>query len=232
MASEKGGKKTYNIESINKAEFNTTYHNNNNPKIFFIVVFVIAIIIIIAYLFIENLFLKQPITLTVRLNEIDRNQELPPVNGTIILTYNGKSDSRENIKKEVTYIELPPNLRDKTVYLYFTANGYLSIDTSFLLTGSTIELKISRDSSLAKIIGLVMDSNNKPLNGVLVSTQEINCLTDDKGHFILYIPKSKQKLNQRLDFFKKGYYIDGGGISTPVIPNQLVRVNLIKDIYP
>jgi hypothetical protein len=69
------------------------------------------------------------------------------------------------------------------------------------------EIGISRDKSLAKIRGIVKNSENMPLENVKISLQDLSVLSNAEGKFELNIPFEKQLKKQRISAFKQGFQL-------------------------
>ncbi len=226
------GEKIYNIGEIGQAQFTTiiNQYQQEAKRSFYLRIFLFVIVPVLAigfaYLFYRNQILKQPLQLTVDFENLTPNEELPAVSAVLTLTYGDKIETKKNVTGEVIFKGIPSNFRKRTVQLSFEAEGFTHKDTSFIITPQVLKLPILRDSSLAKITGVIDDVNNNPLEGVKVTVLDINAYTDKSGNFVLYIPFNKQRTKQRITTFFEGF--EKKDVETPVIPNEKVRLNLEK----
>jgi hypothetical protein len=230
------GEKIYNIREIGQAEFKTIinqYHQESKRSYYlrvFLMVFVPILAIAGAYWLYQYQSLQKPLSLTVKLKNLSPNPELASPQGKLILTFGDKSDVQDIGQTETLFKGIPANFRKHPVQLSFDAAGFEPKDTGFLIDGSTIILSVIRNNGLGKIIGTIHDEQNKPLDGVKISVQDLNTYTDNSGHFLLSIPFEKQRPRQRLEVFKAGYRKKD--VETPVIPNEMVRLILEKNKKP
>lgn len=217
-----------------KNQFNNSTLNNpvfifGDKKHLRIFLFIIVPILSIgfSYLLYQYQVLQQPLQLTVALKNNTPNTELPPANGLLTLAYGDKIDSAKNVVSQTIFKGIPANFRNKPVHLSFDAKGFIHRDTTLVLPQEVLYLPIARDNSLGVINGRITDfSNNQPLEGVKINVQELVCYTDSTGMFLLHIPFDKQRINQRISTFLNGY--KPKEVTTPVIPNEPVMLNLEK----
>ncbi len=198
------GEKIYNIGEIGQAEFTNIVHQHfaesktSQYLKLFLYVFVPLLAIGLAYLYIRNVILQQPINLTVKL-------KMPLEKAKISLTYGDKTETQE-VDKEATFKGIPANFKGKKLALKFESAGFVSLDTSIALQENTLNLAIRRNNALSKIFGLVKDENGKALAGVKITIQEnISTTSQEDGSFTLQIPFDKQRKEQTIRAFKEGY---------------------------
>ncbi len=180
-----------------------------------------------AYFYDQYKSMQHPLNLTVRVEDKTPNTALGKPKGMLTFSCGDDTKSKKQNEAEVLFKGIPPNFRGQEVRLAYKAAGYEDIDTNFLLdTKNVLVLPVRRDSSLAKIIGVIVDENNVPLEGVKVAVQDMAALTNAAGEFVLDIPFGKQRKKQRLTTFKIGY--QKKDFETPVKENEMVRVVLYK----
>jgi hypothetical protein len=205
------GEKIYNIGEIGQAEFTNIIHQNFSEsktsqylKIF-LYVFVPLLAIGLAFLYIQTTVLQQPVNLTITLNNLTPNKDLPLEKAKISLTYGDKTETQE-VDKEATFKGIPANFKGKKLTLKFESPGFISVDTTMVLNENALVLPIRRNNALSKIFGLVKDENGKALAGVKITIQEdISTISKEDGSFSLQIPFDKQRKEQTIRAFKEGY---------------------------
>jgi len=221
----------YSIGEIGKTEFQSiiNYYQESKTsrylKIFtYIIIPILAISV--AYLLYWNWVNQQPLSLTVQIQNINQNPELPFEKGKVILRYADKTEVIE-IKglKDITFKAIPSNLRNEKINFTFEAQGFEKIDTLFLLSDNSFSLLIKRDDTYAKITGFIKDNAGNPLEKVSISTLDLKVFTDKRGYFELQIPFEKQRKKQRISIFKEGYKAQD--FETPVIKEEELRVVLV-----
>lgn len=148
--------------------------------------------------------MQTPLALTVTVDNRTPNPELPFEGGTLSLQYGDKTDT-QSIQTEANFKGIPANFRGEELALHFEANGFVPIDTSFELSSSLLTLPIRRDNSLGRVFGTVKDGNGNPLVGVIIRVQDLSTSSGDDGTFELSIPFAKQRKQQRVTAFLKGY---------------------------
>jgi len=117
--------------------------------------FVVPILAIAAaFLWYRLVKMKEPLTLTIAIDNRTPNPELPFEGGSVTLQYGDKSETIA-IRQEADIKGIPANFRDETVALHFEAPGFVKTDTAFLLSGKRLTLPVRRDNSLARIFGTV-----------------------------------------------------------------------------
>jgi hypothetical protein len=170
----------------------------------------------------QNNLMKTPIDLKVILDDKTPNEELPEVDATVSILYQGKPENHENIKENTVFPTLYRS-ENEEVELRFRAKGFVDIDTSFVLT-KTIELPIRRNDYYANIMGTIVDENGNPLQDANVTIQGITKSTDHIGSFKFTLPPDKQRESQRIDIHKEGY--KSKSPTSPIIPNETMRLVL------
>ncbi len=209
----------YNIQQISNASFNAKgakidIHQAQNVNIskieenrvtkyvkYVLLFFVLpSVFLILLYWY---FVLSKPFTATIDIKESKAITTMPFKEGSITLQYGDKTET-QTTTGEVIFKQIPASLKDKDAKLVFTAKGYYTIDTSILLS-EYIVLPIQRDNTLGLIFGNVKDENNQPVADVLISVLDITTKTDNYGKFKVNIPPEKQKEEQRLTAYKKGY---------------------------
>jgi hypothetical protein len=68
-----------------------------------------------------------------------------------------------------------------------------------------ITLQIRRDSSLARVFGIVKDKDGFPIYGAQIRLGELTSITDSFGYYVLHIPFEYQSEEQRIRAVKSGY---------------------------
>lgn len=169
--------------------------------------------------------LKQPLNLKVLIENGTSNPELAEPSGRLTLIYGGKSEVKEAVGEEAIFENIPASFKEQPVRLKYVADGFIPVDTTFPLD-KAIHIQVRRNEDLARIKGLVSDESGDPLEGVKVSTSCCTTLTDPSGNFVLDIPFSDQRNQQRVNFYKPSYQTKD--LNTPVIPGELLRIILTE----
>jgi hypothetical protein len=164
-----------------------------------------------------------PLDMTISMDDKTPNPELPPLAATLSMTYNGKTETFENVADATTFKNLFRS--GEEVQLSFRANGFVPKDTVFQLTKGLV-LPVWRDATYAVLKGKITDEDGSPLSEVQITVQGQTVETDKAGLFLLQLAPSKQRPNQRLDIFKAGFAPQS--IETPIVANEEVRLVLIK----
>ena len=190
----------------------------------FLYIFVPLLAIGFAYFYSYNQKLKEPIPLTVFLQDKTPNPNIPFEGAKVSLKY-GDETKTETFTKEYTFRGISPRFRTEgeKVSIHAEANGFFPLDTSFLLTENNITLPLRRNNDLGKVFGFITQDNGKALAGVTVSIQDISVQTDATGRFDLLIPFEKQLPKQRITAVKNGVVCKDE--TTPIIPNVPIRWN-------
>ena len=157
-----------------------------------------------AYFWYQYEKMQTPLALTVSIDNRTPNPELAFEGCTLRLQYGDKTDT-QSIQTEANFKGIPANFKGEEIALHFEANGFVSIDTSFELSRNLLTLPIRRDNSLGRVFGTVKDGNGNPLVGVVIRVQDLSTSSGDDGTFELTIPFAKQRKQQRVTAFLKGY---------------------------
>lgn len=167
-------------------------------------------LLVIAGFFIFYFFI--PFNMKVNLHEDPAYHipNLPLKNGKITLSYGSQKSLQFAItenQKEVIIPDLPQKYRNAEAHLIFEADGFETVDTTLLLH-KTINISYRHNNQLAKIFGVVVDSQNgQCLSGVTLKVQNLSALTDEQGCFNIDIPFAQQKQVQTLYAYKDGYML-------------------------
>lgn len=225
------GEKIYNIGEISEANFTEIIHQNfpesrtSRYLKIFLFIFVPVLAISFAVLYFRYQQMQQPLVFSVALENLTPNPELPFEKGKITLKYGDKTETQE-VEQEAVFRGIPANFRGKLVAVQFEAEGFFKKDTSFILSDNHLLLPVRRDSSLARIFGLVKDDAGNPVADVQISVQDLMARSDVAGRFTLLIPFNRQRKEQRIRAFKPGYNL--WDISSPVIANEEMAIILTQ----
>lgn len=157
-----------------------------------------------AYFWFQYEKMQTPLALTVSVNNLTPNPELPFEGGTVRLQYGDKTDT-QSIQTEANFKGIPANFRGEAINLHLEANGFVSIDTVVELSSNLLILPIRRDNSLGRIFGTVKDGQGNPLAGVEIRVQDRSTHSNPNGTFELQIPFSQQRKEQRVSANFAGY---------------------------
>lgn len=169
--------------------------------------------------------MNTPLLLTVAVDNHTPNPELPFEGGTVTLQYGEKSETLP-IKSEADFKGIPASFGDEQVSLHFEADGFVTIDTNFVLSENRFTLPIRRNNSLARIFGTVKDGAGNPLAGVQIRVLDITDVTKEDGTFSLTLPPEKQRKSQRVSAFLPGY--KPWDYTTPVLQGEELSIILQK----
>lgn len=171
-------------------------------------IFVPVLAIGAAYFWYQYEKMQTPLALTVTIDNLTPNPELPFEGGTLRLQYGDKTDT-QTIQTEANFKGIPANFRGQEIALHFEANGFVPIDTSVELSSNLLTLPIRRDNSLGRVFGTVKevkdDDKAYPLAGVEIRVQDLSTFSRANGTFELPIPFEKQRKQQRVTATLKGY---------------------------
>jgi len=137
---------------------------------------------------------NQPFDLKISFSEQEKNQNLPFVDGNIVLILDNDTlkDSINDITHVTEFKNIPRKYHNKNVKLFFSAYGYTELDTTLNLK-SEITLPVYRKTETYGLIrGIVIDSNDNPVYNAQVKILEYTTNTDKKGSFSLLVPLAKQ----------------------------------------
>ncbi|MEO1808733.1 MAG: hypothetical protein AAFU33_28270 [Bacteroidota bacterium] len=151
--------------------------------------------------------ISQPFDLKVLIENQTPNPYLTDSTGTLILTYGGKLEVKNNIRHEAIFEEIPAKYRSEKLRLQYKARGFVEVDTVFPFTESIL-IPIYRNDELAVLAGYVSDFVDATdfLSDVIVCIDGCCCdTTDQTGRFHIDIPFDKQKPKQRIKIIKEGY---------------------------
>jgi len=226
------GDKIYNIGEIGQADFqNITNQYFSESKSsrrlqIFLTVFVPVLAVTLAFVIYKYLESQKPLSLTAKISEVIKNNELPPPKGKITLSFGTESFTKDLITDGVVFSEIPSSYRNKKAQLQVEAQGYVAIDTFIYLPNPLIELRLARNNDLAILKGRIKDGFDEDLEGVSVSITDfdLHAKTNSEGEFTIYIPAEFQRLRQRITVMKEGYR--NKEITTPVLPNETLRLIL------
>lgn len=174
----------------------------------------------------QFLKLKEPINITVMVDDINKTENLTFKEGQLTLIYGDKLEQIK-ITKEAVFEEIPASFRGYKAKLKFSAYGYETIDTLIKLNDSRIDLSILRDNSLGKIFGSVKGEDGEPIQGVNINVLNIYTQSNSDGSFELLIPLKQQKQFQRLKASKNGYITYDKTL--PVFPDVSAELILKKN---
>jgi Effector-associated domain 11 len=191
----------------------------------FLLVFVPILAIALGIGYYQYQRLKEPLTLTVLVTDATPNPNIPFEEAKVTLTYGGKPET-QIVEKEATFKEIPPRFRDNRVDIKCEADGFVSVQSIFMLSGNTLTIPLSRDNSLATIFGHVKDEKGYGLADVELTVQDITVLSSASGFYSLPIPPVKQWEKQRLRAFKQGF--KNWDFETPVLSGTPVDIILKK----
>ncbi len=174
--------------------------------------------------------LRRPLQLKIRVENRTPNPELPEPLPRLVLTYGGKSETKEAAGAEALFEGIPANFRGDLLRLHGAARGFVPIDTTFRFDQDLLIAPMRRNEELATLGGIISDEAGMPVEGARVSIACCEARTDVSGKFVLHIPFRSQREIQRLDVFKTGY--TPVSIETPVIPGEVLRYVLVKTGSP
>lgn len=212
-----------NFIGMDKPETDSSQKKSDSTIKIFLYVFVLFVAITFAVLYFRYQQMQQPLVFSVALKNLTPNPELPFEKGKITLKYGDKSETQE-VEHEAIFKGIPANFRRKRVTVQFEAEGFVRTDTVFVLKDDHISLPIRRDSSLARIFGIVKDEAGNPVADAQISVQNLTARSDAAGRFNLHIPFDWQRREQRIRAFKPGY--KAWDYSSPVIANEEMAIIL------
>jgi hypothetical protein len=103
--------------------------------------------------------------------------------------------------------EIPYKYRNSDVHVVLEAEGYQTIDTVVKVQKS-LNLSLKRNNDLGVVFGRVVDfETEQPVEGAVVTLQDLTTTTDAFGNFKIEIPFAKQDKTQRVLVAKEGYQI-------------------------
>ena len=191
----------------------------------FLFVFVPILAIALGIGYYQYQRLKEPLTLTVFVTDATPNPNIPFEKAKVTLTYGGKPET-QIVKKEATFKEIPPRFRDNRVDIKCEADGFVSVQSVFILSENTVTIPLSRDNSLGTIFGHIKDEKGNRVADAQVSVQDISVSSNGSGYYTLPIPFDKQLKSQRVKAFKQGF--KDWDFETPVIQSVPVDIILKK----
>ena len=207
---------------------NTTITESKTSRNLRLLLFGLVPILVIGatYFWYQYQVMQQPLQVKVLIENTTPNQELPAPKGKLILTYEGKKETKNDVSQSMLFEGIPAHLRKKTLQVQYQAKGFVTIDTTFPYQ-TAIVLRVKRNADLAQIKGKVADEAGSPLAGVKVA---IDCCpavqTDEAGGFLLNIPFKHQRQQQRITLFKTGY--KEKSVTDPIIAGELYQYFLQK----
>ena len=225
------GEKIYNIGEISEAQFtqiiNQSFAESRTSRYLkiFLYVFVPIIAISFAVLYYRYQQMQEPLVFSVALENLTPSKELPFEKGKITLKYGDKTETQE-VEAEAVFKGIPANFRGERVAVQFEAEGFVKTGTAFTLSDNHLFLPIRRDSSLARIFGIVKDEDGNPVADVQISVQDLTARSDAAGRFTLLIPFDRQRKEQRIRAFKPGY--QPWDNTSPVIANEEIAIILTR----
>ena len=103
--------------------------------------------------------------------------------------------------------DIPYKYRNTLVHVMFEADGYQSVDT-LVPVQKAFSLAIRRNDDLGLVFGRVVDfATEQPVEGAMVTLQDMTVQTDAFGQFRIEIPFAKQDKTQRVQVTKDGYQL-------------------------
>jgi len=168
----------------------------------------------------------QPVALIVTLNNRTPNPELPFQKGSLTLYHGGKPEAK-TIEAEAIFTGIR---RGEKVSLHFMSEGFVPVDTAFVLSEEeSLTLAIRRDDSFAIFAGFISDATTgKPLEGVKVSIPCCQTVTDAFGRFEFKISPEHQRETQPFQVSKEGY--EPKSLTSPVLKRDLPKI-LLKKVF-
>lgn len=145
---------------------------------------------------------------------------------------------KEPVKKGIVYFKkIPGSVRGDSATLIISgidAEPYRPIcDTcKFKLTADGIIHIPLVSHGLDKLSGFITDENNVPIQGALITVQDMKAITTAEGYFFLQIPFKKQKRRQTIYIAKAGYVTESVE-EYPVHLNPTKPLNIpLKKAWP
>ncbi len=172
---------------------------------------------------------KQPVTLSVAIQNSTPNPELPFESGSLSLHVGDYTDSKRARKGEtVTFTGIPSRNRGQKATILFQAEGFEKVDTTFTFKKEAVSLRVRRDNSLATVRGSVQDEEGRPLEGVAIRVQgDLTAFTDASGSFSIAIPFDRQRKEQRVQAIAAGFMI--WDHTTPVFKDEPIPIILERE---
>lgn len=182
----------------------------------FLLFFVPLLALGIAYLW----YRLQPVTLTVAIQYQAANPDLAFTQGTVTLYHGGKPDVKP-IENEAIFTDIQ---RGEKVSLHFAAEGFVPMDTVLPADETLLRLPIRRDSSLARVFGMVRDGQGRAVGGVTIRVQDLTMQTQPDGSFSLPLSPDKQRKKQRIEVLKNGKVV--WDYTQPVMADGGIEIQL------
>ena len=122
----------------------------------FLYAFVPLLAISLAFFYIKNKELNEPLNLTVVVTDATPNPNTPLSKATVTLTYGDKTET-QTVEKEATFKGIPANFKNQNATLSVEADGFVPFKQSFILSEKSMTIPLSRDNSLAMVFGHIKD---------------------------------------------------------------------------
>ena len=191
----------------------------------FLYAFVPILAIAVAFFYIKNEQLKEPLNLTVIVKDATPNPNIPLSKATVTLTYGDKTE-KQTVEKEATFKGIPANFKNQNATLEIEADGFATLIHPFILSDNTLTVPLSRDNSLAMISGQIKDAKGYPVADAQVTVQDITVSSGSGGFYRVQIPADKQRKTQRVKAFKQGFKV--WDYETPVVQGEPINIILLK----
>ncbi len=145
---------------------------------------------------------------------IEDSTGISPLKNTgklILLIENDKRVENIDDKGSTNFKELPDEMLDHPAQLQLEAKGWIFENgktvTEVKLQGKSSRIIVKMDNSLCCVSGSVRNQKNSFVAGVKVNIGDLFSTTDENGRFNIEIPLEKQKDEQKLTAYKKGFKI-------------------------
>ena len=140
-------------------------------------------------------FFNQPFTSQVTLTESSaHNANLPALHDAVVTLSLGdeiKTDTLKSIDECGVFRNLPARMKGKEVRINVTAQDWLSLDTTLVLT-ENVQLPVVRDPNIYGHVSLTVLQDGKLLTNTPLKIAGHSVKTDENGHFEIDLPLSEQ----------------------------------------
>lgn len=143
-------------------------------------------------------FYNQPFDSKIAYIEKEKNSNLPFIDGNIMIILDNDTlkNSVNSIDLFTEFKNIPHKYHNKHTQCHFSAFGYKDVDTTLILK-SEVSLSLYRKIETYGLVkGIVLDSNNNPVQDAQIYILDYETKSDSKGFFSILIPLEKQRTSQ------------------------------------
>lgn len=213
------------ITKLLGVEFDSIWQRHRRMLRQTIAAWIVGIVVVLAAL--VGIWLSnQPVDVSVSLNEITvHNDNLPPLKDAVVtmeLENETKTDTIQSLDAKAIFANIPHKALGKNIHLTVECRGWLSVDTSFILTREVV-VNMSRNPHPYGDVKLLLWSISRECGvanlQVKIAGQMV--LSDKKGRINMFVPLENQRIQYKVNC---GIPMESDIINMPTISYCALRI--------